>query len=165
MLFRDENPALGPTTSVKELSGVGSGQPTFNYYKPTTRQFAETQFSEPTLVGSLTGWIFRAPWKCQIIAAELILATPATTSVTVQAYTVPYASQPEAPSAGNAIFAAAQNLSSATATANTSISIALETTTSTYLTMNPGDLLGYVFSGTSTGIAGGLLQVEIVQIG
>lgn len=166
MLFKDESPALGATVSVKELSGVGAGQPTVNYYKPTTRQFIPIEFDSVKLTsGTLTGWAFRAPWKCQVIAAEIVAVTPSTTSVTVQCYTVPYASQPEAPASGNAIFAAAQNVSSATLTANTVVQVALETTTSTYLTMNPGDLLGFVFSGTSTGISGGLLQVEVVQIG
>src|ERR1700740_100169 len=159
-LFRDENPALGPTTTVKELSGQGAGQPTFNYYKPTTRQIVETSLDAVRNTASqLTGWLFVAPWKCQVIQAKVMSQVSASVSATVQAFIVPVASQPANPSAGNQVFSAAQQLSSNTLTANTVFSQTL-TTSAANLVLNPGDALGYVLSAAPTSLAGGLMQIE-----
>lgn len=164
-LFRNESPNLGPNTTVQELSGFGAGQPTANNYKPTTRQIVETNLDAVrNTAAQLTGWLFVAPWKCQIISAKVIAEVSATVTSTVQCYTVPVANQPEAPSSGNQVFSAAQQLSSSTLTANTVFAQTL-TTTAANLIMNPGDLLGYSLSATPSGLVGGLLQVEVIQLG
>lgn len=165
MLFRNESPALGAATTEQELSAWGSGQEASatalnsNNYKPTTRE----PLSAVLQATQLTNWMFRAPWTCTVISASVVLETPNTTATTLQAYIVPSASQPEAPSSGNQVFAAAQQLSSATATANT-VFVQTLTTSVKNLVLQPGDLLGYTISGASTGLIG-LLQVEIVQVG
>lgn len=163
-LFRNENPALGPSTTVQELSGQGAGQPTANNYKPTTRQIVETNFDGVRNAGALTGWLFIAPWKCQIISAKVVAEVSATASATLQAYTLPVASQPAAPNSGNQVFSAAQQLSSSTLTANTVFAQTLATT-SANLILNPGDMIGYTLSAAITAVVGGLLQIEVVQLG
>lgn len=163
-LFRGENPALGAATTEAELSGFGAGQPTLNYYKPTTRQIVETGFDGVRNAGALTGWLFIAPWKCQIVQAKVVTEVSATASATLQAYTVPVASQPEAPSSGSQVFSAAQQLSSSTLTANTVFAQTLATT-SANLILNPGDMIGYTISAAITAVVGGLLQIEVVQLG
>lgn len=163
-LFKGENPVLGAATLEAELSGQGAGQPTLNYYKPTTREFLDLQANAVTITASqLDGWMFRAPWKCQIIAANAIAVTPATSSMTIQFYTVPVASQPEGPASGNQVLASALNLDSGLV-ANTVQALTLATTAAN-LILNPGDLLGFSASGAATGLVGGNIQVEIVQLG
>jgi len=165
-LFRNESPNLGATTTVQELSGFGAGNPVANNYKPTTRQFVEGGFDgvRNGSAATLTGWLFIAPWKCQIVQAKVIAEVSATASATLQCYTVPVASQPEAPSSGNQIFSAAQQLSSSTLTANTVFAQVLATT-ATNLILNPGDMIGYTISAAITALAGGLVQIEVVQLG
>ena len=166
-LFRDESPNLGPSTTEKELGIQGTvahNEATYNYYKPTTRQFVNLEFDGVRNAGALTGWMFVAPWACQVISARIIQEVAATAAATLQCYLVPFASQPEAPSSGNAVFATAQQLSSATATANTVFLETINTTVSSN-TLAPGDLLGYVLSAAITSSVGGLLQVELIQLG
>lgn len=164
-LFKNENPVLGPGTVEAELSGTGAGQPTLNYYKPTTRQVVDLQMDAVKLVaGNLTGWLFRAPWKCQIVQATAVAQTlSSNASATVQLYTVPVASQPENPSSGNQVLSAALNLDSGLV-ANTVSGLTLATT-SANLILNPGDLLGYNVAAAATALVGASLQVEIVQLG
>jgi hypothetical protein len=164
-LFRNESPNLGAATTVQELSGFGAGNPIANNFKPTTRQFVETNLDAVRNTASqLTGWLFCAPWKCQIVQAKVVSEVSATSSATVQVFTVPVASQPVAPASGNQVFSAAQQLSSSTLTANT-VFLQVLTTSASNLVLNAGDLVGYVLSATPTGLVGGLLQLEIVQLG
>lgn len=166
-LFKDENPALGAQTTEKELSGFGAGSPVVNYYKPLTRSFVDLSFDAvKTPTGNLLGWLFVAPWKCQIVQAKVVMDVSATASQTLQLYTLPVASQPvTVAGTGSAqIFSVAQSLSSATLAAGVVATTPL-TTTAASLIMNPGDLLGYVLSGVITGVTGGLCQVEIIQLG
>lgn len=165
-LFRDENPYLGPTTVEKELGITGvtaANESIYQYFKPTTRQFVNLEFDGVRNAGALTGWLFVAPWKCQVVSGRVVQEVSATAAATIQCYLVPVASQPEAPASGNAVFATAQQLSSVTATANT---VFFETinTTATSNTLNPGDMLGYTISAAITSTVGGLLQVEIIQL-
>lgn len=162
-LFVGENPVLGPSTVEGELSGYAgnpAGAPALNFYKPTTREPLQLTFAS----GNTTGWIFRAPWKCQVIQVSMVAEVAATAAATMQLYTVPVASQPEAPSSGNAILSSAQALSSNAFTANT-VFVQTLTTSTSLLTMNPGDLLGYNISAAITALVGGLVQVEIIQLG
>ena len=164
-LFRNESPNLGAATTVQELSGQGAGTPLVNNYKPTTRQIVETTFDGVrNTAANLTGWMFVAPWKCQIVQAKVVAEVSATASATLQCYTVPVASQPEAPSSGNQVFSAAQQLSSSTLTANTVFAQTLATT-SANLILNPGDMIGYTISAAVTALVGGLVQIEVVQLG
>src|SRR5271157_4123936 len=111
-LFRNESPNLGPATTVQEASGFGAGTPLISNYKPTTRQFVEAGFDGVRNAAALTGWLFVAPWKCQIISAKLVAQVSATAAATMQVYTLPVASQPASPSSGSIVFAAAKALSS-----------------------------------------------------
>jgi hypothetical protein len=162
-LFRNEAPNLGFGTTLQELSGYAGnpvGAPVVNNYKPITRVCVEKAFTG----SDTTGWLFRAPWQCQIIQVSLIAEVAATATAALQLYTVPVASQPEAPSSGLAVFTAAQAISSASFTANT-VFVQTLTTVATHLLLNPGDLLGYNFSAAITAVVGGLMAIEFVQLG
>ena len=61
-LFRNENPILGPQTSLTELSGYGAGTPKSNIYKPTTREIISVNVDAVTFA-AITGtlglkWIY-----------------------------------------------------------------------------------------------------------
>lgn len=166
-LFTGENPVLGPSTTEAELSGYAgnpAGAPQVNFYKPTTREILSQNFDGVRNAAALTGWIYRAPWKCQIVQVSMLAEVAATAAATMALYTVPVASQPEAPSSGQLILTAAQALSSNSFTANT-VFVQTLTTSTSYLTMNAGDLLGYTISAAITAVVGGLLQVEVIQLG
>lgn len=166
-LFRNEAPQLGLGTTLQETSGYAgnpAGSPAVNAYKPTTRQIVESGFDGVRNAGALTGWLFVAPWQCQIVAAKVVTEVSATAAATIQAYVVPVASQPEAPSSGNQVFSAAQQLSSSTLTANTVFAQTLTTSTKN-LILNAGDMIGYTISAAITSVIGGLLQIEVVQLG
>ena len=168
-LFRNEAPALGLGTTLQETSGYAgnpAGAPAVNAYKPTTRQFVDIECSAVSkTAANLAGWSFKAPWSCQVIGISAIAATPATSSMTITLSKMPVASQPAAPSGTGTqpLLAAALNLDSAL-TANTLLNCTLATTASN-LILAPGDLIGWTVSGAATGMIGGNIQIEIVQLG
>lgn len=168
-LFRNENPALGPSTTLQELSGYAGnpvGGPVLNNYKPTTREFVDIPLNAVTITATqLAGYAFRAPWACQVLAIQAIAATPATSSMTIQLYKCPVSAQPVAPGGAGSVqlMASALNLDSGLV-ANTSASQALATTASS-LVLAAGDQITYVASGAATGLIGGNLQIEIAQLG
>jgi hypothetical protein len=166
-LFRDENPALGPTTSLKELSGFGTGTPSVNYYKPTTREFI-------TLTGLVaasptSGWLYVAPWALQVVAAKVVYTTAGGAGATINITKVQQAAQPiVASTADNGT--TVRNLISApialTGAANTVFPGTVNSAAAgSPLILAAGDMVAYQLSGTLTGLAGGYFQVEIAQIG
>jgi hypothetical protein len=165
MLFRNESPNLGKTTTIQEvgLTGASNSSTAASNLKPVTREIINILLDVTKTSGALSGWAFIAPWKCKIIGVRFVCSVVANSTQTVQLYTVPVSAQPEAPASGNVVTAAATPIGSG-ATANTPAYSALSTTAAN-LTMNTGDLLGYVVSGTPTSLVGGVLQVEVQQIG
>jgi hypothetical protein len=168
-LFRNESPALGAGTTLQELSGYAgspAGAPVLNSYKPVTREFIDFQANAVTITATqLAGYAFRAPWACQVLAINAVAATPASSSMTIQFYKCPVASQPVAPGGSGSVplMASALNLDSGLV-ANT---VALQTlaTTASNLTLAAGDVITYVASGAATGLIGGNVQIELAQLG
>lgn len=172
-LFRDENPALGPTTVVKELSGFGSGNPVVNYFKPTTREIVSwSQNVSGNAYTSGSGqYMFIAPWQCKVLSIKATFTTAGTgASQALNVNKVPQAGLPIAPgtaSNGTTVIAVTSAAGiSLLGTANTTISDPLSVAGGTTLTLQPGDQLCVQFSGTVTTAAVGLfVQVELQQIG
>jgi hypothetical protein len=161
-LFSNENPQLGLSTTVQESSGNGAGQPTVAAVKPITRVFVERGMDLTVNATQTTGWLFCAPFNCKIVRVTFVCTTKESSSTTLQLYTVPVASQPEAPSSGNTVLAAALNVDTGV-TANTVASPALSAT-ATHLSMASGDLLGYNLSAAMVALVGGNLQIELQQV-
>ena len=161
-LFRNESPNLGPSTSVNETALTSASMTTtaVSDLKPQTREI----ITFPLVAATTAGWLWVAPYKCQIKAIRLIAGTTVANSTqTIQPVVLPVASQPAAPSSGTALTAAAVPVGSGS-TANTPAAAALSATTSV-LTLNPGDLVGMTISGALTALVGAILQMEVAQIG
>lgn len=162
-LFVNEQPVLGPLTKVNELSGYGAGTPVSNNYKPVTRHVVNIPVNVAAIPASGDSWAWEAPWPCQVVAARFNCTTISSdaTPPTLQLYKV--TADSTAPSSGTALFASAVNLH--TIVANTRQEIGL-TATAASLLMNAGDQLGITIGAhAATGLVGGNLQVEIVQLG
>ena len=165
-LFRDEGPALGAGTLLKEVSGFGAGNPVTNYFKPQTREYV-TQFPL-TATSATSGWLFVAPFKCQVLSAKVVYTTAGGAAAAVQVVNIPQAKQPLVPSTAADGTNAIAQLSSAialTGAANTVFAGTLSAAAGSPNVINAGDMLAYQLSGTLTGLAGGYLQVEISQLG
>lgn len=164
-LFSNESPILGANTTIKEvgLGGASNTSLISSNYKPVTREVVSALLDVTKSSGALNGWLFVAPWKCQVMGVRFVCSVVANSTQTVQVYSLPVASQPAAPSTGNVVTAAATPIGSG-ATANTVAFSALSTTLANTV-LNTGDLLGYVVSATPTSLVGGVLQVEIQQLG
>lgn len=166
-LFRDENPALGPTTQVKELSGYGTGTPTVTYLKPMTREMVDFQLSIITNPSgtSLVGYVYEAPWKCQVIAARANYSTAAVASTTVDVIRIQADGVAPATANGTTLISMLAAPISLASAANTRHEAALSTAAGAPLVLNAGDQLVYVINQAPTGLAGCNVQVEISQIG
>jgi len=161
-IFRNENPNLGSVTTVNEtaLTSASMTATATSDLKPTTREI----FNFPIVAATIAQYLWVAPWKCQIKAIRFIGGTVVANSTqTIQPVVTPVASQPAAPSSGTALTAAAIPVGSGS-TANQPAAAALSATTSV-LTLNPGDLIGMTISGALTALVGGVLQIEVAQIG
>src|SRR5882724_941870 len=79
MLFRNENPVLGPLSQVNEQGTLASNATLVsNNFKPTSRHI----FSIPLVAASsLTAYLFQAPWQCQIVAIRYNCTTAASAGV------------------------------------------------------------------------------------
>jgi hypothetical protein len=165
-LFVAENPVLGAGTKLAELSGAAgnpAGNPALNYYKPTTREiisFPLGIISDPT--ADIVGPVFIAPWACTLLSAKFVCVTPASASVTLSVYNVPYASQAEAATSGN-LLVVALNVDSGV-TANTVAPFTLSATKS-FLNIGANDMISYSFSAAPMALSGALLQLEFAQTG
>ena len=69
MLFRNENPVLGPSTQENELGTLATNSTLVsNNFKPTSREFVTvTQLTAASLANE---WIYIAPWACQVVAVR-----------------------------------------------------------------------------------------------
>lgn len=159
-LFRNENPALGPSTTVQELAGYGAGNPVASNFKPTTRE--TLQVYVPTTAASSGTYFFQAPWACQVVAIHFncsVISTGAATGL-IEKITA----DAVAPAAsGTSIAGLHTALDIHGATVNTRVNITL-TSTAASLLMNAGDQLALFTSASTAGISG-YFQVEVVQIG
>jgi hypothetical protein len=166
-LFRDENPNLGPLTTVKELSGFGTGTPLVSNFKPTTREMVDLQLSIITNPSgtALVGWLYQAPWKCQVIAVHENHSTAAAASTTVDIIRVQADGVAPATANGTTLISVLAAPISLAGTANTRQNVALSVAAGSVFVLNAGDQLCYVINQAPTGLAGCNVQVEIAQIG
>lgn len=161
-LFRDENPVLGPSTQVKELSGYGAGNPVVNYFKPCTREIID--FTMSSAAQHTTGWVFQAPWKCQVVGIHEN-HTVASTSGTLDIVKIQADGVAPAAANGTTIISQLTAPMSTAGAANTRQNLALSTASGSPLVLNAGDQLAVVSGGTNTNYAGGSVQIEVSQIG
>lgn len=161
MLFKNENPILGPSTQVTERSGYGAGNPVTKTLKPITREILT--FQVPAAAGAAGYWIFQAPWKCQVLGAHFNCTVAGLSTATVEKI----AADAVAPAAANGTTIV--NVLSSTIplnpTANTRANFTPSTVSAAASVLNPGDQLAVFVAGAATGLVGGNLQVEIAQIG
>lgn len=164
-LFRDESPNLGTTTTVKEVGASSTSTTTLvtNNFKPPTREIVAVPLSAVSnTTANLTGYVFTAPWKCQVIAIRYnaaVVSSAGTAVLDIQKITA----DSVAPGSGTTLLASTYNLDTATA-ANTRVNVAL-TTTAASLVLNAGDQIAYNINTAPTALAGALVQIEITQLG
>jgi hypothetical protein len=163
MLFRNENPVLGPSTQVNEQGTLASNSTLVsNNFKPGTREI----FSIPLAAASaLTAYLFQAPWACQVVAIRYNCTTAAAAGVLSVERIIGDAVAPAAANGTTIIL-----LSAATATlsgfaANTRQNLALSVAAGNPLVLNAGDQIAYFLSTAPTSLVGGVLQIEVAQIG
>ena len=162
-LFRDEAPVLGQAIQVKELSGYGAGTPVTNYFKPTTRELVDVTMQAAGQ--HITQWVYQAPWKCQVVAVHEN-HTVASASGTIDVVRIQADGVAPAAANGTTIISmlGAGPMSTAGA-ANTRQNLALSTAAGLPLVLNAGDQLAVVAGGSNVGYAGGVVQIEITQLG
>jgi hypothetical protein len=161
-LFRDEAPVLGQAIQVKELSGYGAGNPVTNYFKPTTRELVDVTMQAAGQ--HVTQWIYQAPWKCQVVAIHEN-HTVASTSGTIDVVRIQADGIAPAAANGTTIISMLTAPMSTAGAANTRQNLALSTASGNPLILNAGDQLAVVAGGSSVNYAGGVVQIEITQLG
>jgi hypothetical protein len=161
-LFKDENPALGPLTTEKELSGYGAGTPVVSYFKPTTREFVSINLQAAS---ATTQYLWQAPWTAQVIGIHFNCTTAAGAGVLSVERIIGDTVAPAAANGTTIILLTAATLTLTSATANTRQNLALSTAAGSPLVLNPGDQLAYFLSAAPTSLVGGNLQIELAQIG
>src|ERR1700678_1782085 len=169
-LFRDESPALGRLTTLAEISGYAgsgyplAGEPIQNYYKPTTREILDFQLnSVVNATGNLTGYVYQAPWQCQVVGIHFNCTTAAGAGVLSVERIIGDSVAPAAANGTTIILLTAATLTLSGATANTRQNLALSTAAGSPLILNAGDQIAYFLSAAPTSLVGGNLQIEIVQ--
>lgn len=161
-LFKDENPQLGPTTSVKEFSGYGAATPVVNYFKPQTREI----ISVPLAAASgVTAYVYQAPYACQVVGIHFNCTTAAGAGVLSVERIIGDSVAPAAANGSTIILLTAATLTLSGATANTRQNLALSVAAGSPLVLNAGDQIAYFLSTAPTSLVGGNLQIEIAQIG
>lgn len=161
-LFKDENPALGPTTSVKEFSGYGAGNPVVNYFKPTTREVIQVQL--PTTAASSGTWVYQAPWQCQVVGIRLNWAVQSTGAANLSIERITGDTIAPAAANGTTIILLTAAVASLQGTANTRQNLALSIAAGSPLVLNAGDQIALFTSASTAGLVG-YAQIEIAQIG
>jgi hypothetical protein len=160
-LFRDENPALGPTTSVKELSGYGAGNPVVNYFKPGTREILDIPLAP---AGVITQWVYQAPFSCQVVGIRINWTVQSTgaANLSVERITAD-ALAPQAAN-GTTVILLTSAVVSLQGAANTRQNLVLSTASGSPLILNAGDQIGLFSSASAAGLVANL-QIELAQIG
>lgn len=161
-LFRDENPALGPSCSVKELSGYGAGSPVVNYFKPGTRETVSVPL--PTTASSSGQWIFQAPWTCQVVGIRINWTVQSTGAANLSIERVIGDTVAPAAANGTTIILLSTGVISLQGTANTRQNVALSVAAGSPLILNAGDQIALFTSASTAGLVG-YVQVEVAQIG
>ena len=162
-LFRDEAPALGQSFQVKELSGYGAGNPITNYFKPTTRELVDVTMQAAGQ--HVTQWVYQAPWKCQVVAIHEN-HTAASAAGTLDVVRIQADGVVPAAANGTTIISMLTAPMSTAGAANTRQNLALSTAAGSPLILNAGDQLAVVSgAGSTVGYAGGVVQIEITQLG
>jgi len=160
-LFRDENPALGPTTTVKELSGYGSATPVVAYYKPGTREILDIPLAP---AGTITQWAYQAPFTCQVVGMRLNWTVQSTGAANLSVVRVTADSLAPQAANGTTVILLTSAVVSLQGTANTRQNLTLSTASGSPLILNPGDQIGLFSSASAAGLVGNL-QIELAQIG
>lgn len=161
-LFKDENPQLGPSTSVKELTGYGAGNPVVNYFKPQTREVLSVPL---VAASSLTAYVYQAPYTCQVVGIHFNCTTAAAAGVLSVERIIGDTVAPAAANGTTIILLTAATLTLSGATANTRQNLALSAAAGSPLVLNAGDQIAYFLSTAPTSLVGGNIQIEIAQIG
>jgi hypothetical protein len=167
MIFLGEFPVLGPKTLVQEVSGYAgsnypaAGQPSLQAFKPTTREPVQAALTAT----STSGYMFQAPWQCQVIGIHYNCTTVGGASNLSVERIIGDTVAPGAANGTTIILLTSAVLAVAGATANTRQNLALSTAAGSPLILNAGDQIAYFLSAAPTGLVGGLIQVEIAQLG
>jgi hypothetical protein len=165
-LFRDEFPVLGAGTQVKELSGYGTGTPLVSYFKPTTREILSTPITAVThTAANLSGFIYQAPWTCQVVGVHYNCGVAAAAGVLSVERIIGDGVAPAAANGTTIILLTAATMTLSGFAANTRQNVALSTAAGSPLVLNAGDQIASFLSASPTSLAGGILQVEVAQIG
>lgn len=164
MLFRNENPNLGPLTTVNEIALTSTSSVTVasSNLKPGTREI----ISVPLIAagGANSQWVFQAPFACQVVAIRFNgTVVGAASNLSIEKITA----DGLAPAAANGttiVLLTAAVFALNTFTPNTRANLALSAVTSANL-LNAGDQIALFVSAASTGLLGAMVQIEIAQIG
>lgn len=160
-LFRNENPNLGPLTTVAELSGFGAGNPILSNFKPGTREIV----SVPLAIGATTQYVFQAPWQCQVVGLHYNCTTAAgATNLSIERI-IGDSVAPGAANGTTIILLSTGVLALAGFTANTRQNIALSVAAGSPLVLNAGDQIALFFSAALATAVGAYVQIELAQIG
>lgn len=162
-LFSNEAPILGAGTTLAEvgLGPTSSSTQVGHAYKPTTRELVDVTIQ--AAAQHVSQWIYQAPFKCQVVAIREN-HTVASSSGTLDVVKIMADAVAPATANGTTIISQLTGPLSTAGTANTRQNLALSSATGNPSILNPGDQLAVVAAGTATGYAGGILQIEIVQL-
>lgn len=163
-LFRNENPNLGPLTTVNEvaLSNVSNTTTVSNNFKPSTREI----ISVPLAAASATSaYVYQAPWQCQVVGIHFNATTAASAGVLSVERIIGDSVAPAAANGTTIILLTAATATLSGFTANTRQNLALSVAAGSPLILNAGDQIAYFLSTAATALVGGNLQIELAQIG
>ncbi|SRR6266576_6002797 len=162
MLFRNENPVLGPLTQINELGTLASNSTLLsNNFKPTSREVISFPIPASAVT---TQWLWQAPWQCQVVAIRVNWAVQSTGASNLSVEKIATDTVAPAASNGTTIVLLSNAVISMQGTANTRQNIALSTASGA-LNLNAGDQIAVFASATLAGLVGAILQVEIAQLG
>jgi hypothetical protein len=165
-LFRNESPNLGATTTVQELSGYGAGTPLVSNFKPGTREILNLQLSATiNAAGFLSGYLFQAPWTCQVVGVHYNCTTAAGAGVLSLERIIGDTVAPGAANGTTIILLTGATMTLSGFTANTRQNVALSSAAAAPLVLNAGDQIAWFLSAVPTSLVGGSVQIELVQIG
>lgn len=164
MLFRNENPVLGPLTQVNEQGTLQSNATLVNNnFKPTSRHIIDVPLV--AVAGVNSQWVFQAPWQCQVVALRFNgTVVGAASNLSIERITA----DGIAPAAANGttiILLTAAVFALNTFTPNTRVNIALSVAAGNPTVLNAGDQIAFFVSASDAGLLGANVQIELAQIG
>lgn len=164
MLFKNENPVLGPTSQITELglTSTSSTALATNSFKPTSREIIDVPVI--AAAGANSQWVYKAPWACQVLAIRFNgTVVGAASNLSVEKINTDGVA-PAAANAGTIVLLTNAVFALNTFTPNTWANIALSTASGA-LNLNAGDGIALFVSAASTGLLGAVVQIELAQIG